>query len=169
MPEEIVNRVARSPIMTVNLEELYLSGRRFEIDIKQWLYQGFILKEKEFRQALKSHDWTEYKNGYIALFCSTDAIIPAWAYMLISTYLHPIAKKVIVGQLQDLEIVLFSEVIKDLDVRPYENKPVIIKGCTNKPVPQTAYILLIEKLQTTAKSIMFGEACSAVPLFKKKK
>lgn len=169
MPEEIVNRVARSPIMTFNLEELYLSGRRFEIDIKQWLYQGFILKEKEFRQALKSHDWTEYKNGYIALFCSTDAIIPAWAYMLISTYLHPIAKKVIVGQLQDLEIVLFSEVIKDLDVRPYENKPVIIKGCTNKPVPQTAYILLIEKLQTTAKSIMFGEACSAVPLFKKKK
>jgi len=169
MAEEIVNRVAKSPIITFNLEDLYQHGQRFEIDIKQWLYEGFILKEKEFRQALKDYDWSAYKNGFVALHCSSDAIIPAWAYMLISTYLHPICKKVVIGSLQDLENVLFTEAIKDLDVSIYANKPVIVKGCSEKPVPETAYILLIQKLQPIVKSLMFGEACSAVPLFKPKK
>ena len=169
MAEEIVNRVAKSPIITFNLEDLYQNGQRFEIDIKQWLYKDFILKEKEFRQALKNYDWSAYENGFVALYCSSDAIIPAWAYMLISTYLHPICKKVVIGSLQDLENVLFTEAIKDLDVSEYANKPVIVKGCSEKPVPETAYILLIQKLQPIVKSLMFGEACSAVPLFKPKK
>ena len=169
MAEEIVNRVAKSPIITFNLEDLYQNGQRFEIDIKQWLYKDFILKEKEFRQALKNYDWSAYENSFVALHCSSDAIIPAWAYMLISTYLHPICKKVVIGSLQDLENVLFTEAIKDLDISEYANKPVIVKGCSEKPVPETAYILLIQKLQPIVKSLMFGEACSAVPLYKPKK
>lgn len=169
MAEEIVNRVAKSPIKTFNLEELYRAGERFEIDIQQWLYEGFILKEKEFRQALKDYDWSKYDNGFVALHCSSDAIIPAWAYMLISTYLHPVCQKVVIGSLQDLENVLFAETIKDLNVSDYANKPVIVKGCSEKPVPETAYILLIQKLQPVVKSLMFGEACSAVPLYKPKK
>lgn len=169
MPEEIVNRVAKSPIITFNLENLYSKGERREIDIQQWLYEGFILKEKEFRATLKTTDWSQYNDCFVALYCSTDAIVPAWAFMLISTYLHPIAKKVIVGRQQDLEDILFAEAIKDLDVSSYENKPVIVKGCSDKPVPETAYILLIQKLQPIVKSLMFGEACSAVPLYKKRK
>jgi hypothetical protein len=169
MAEEIVNRVAKSPIKTFNLEELYQHGQRFELDIKQWLYEGFILREKEFRQTLKDYDWSAYQNGFVALHCSSDAIVPAWSYMLVSTYLHPICKKVVIGSLKDLEIVLFTETIKNLDVSEYANKPVIVKGCSEKPVPETAYILLIQKLQPIVKSLMFGEACSAVPLFKPKK
>ncbi len=169
MPEEIVNRVSKSPIITFNLEELYQEGQRFEIDLSQWLHEGFILREKDFRQVLKNHNWSQYKDGFIALNCSTDAIIPAWAFMLVSTYLHPITKKVVIGSLHDLENVLFTEAIKDLQVSGYANKPVIVKGCSQKPVPETAYILLIQKLQPIVKSLMFGEACSAVPLFKPKK
>ncbi|MGX1024472.1 DUF2480 family protein [Flavobacterium sp. CS20] len=169
MPEEIINRVAKSPIKTFNLEALYQDGQRFEIDLSQWLDEGFILKEKEFRQALKNHDWSQYQNGFIALNCSTDAIIPAWAYMLVSTYLHPISKKVVVGHIEDLNSILYAEAIKDLDLTDYKNKPVIVKGCSDKPVPQTAYLLLIQRLQPIVKNLMFGEACSAVPLYKPKK
>ncbi|RRO20312.1 DUF2480 family protein [Flavobacteriaceae bacterium 14752] len=169
MPEEIVNRVAKSPIKTFNLEELYQDGQRHKIDLSQWLYEGFILKEKEFRQALKNYDWTPYKNGFIALYCSTDAIVPAWAYMLVSTYLHPIAKKVIVGSIEELNTILYAEAIQNLDLSDYKNKPVIVKGCSDKPVSQTAYLLLIQRLQPLVKSLMFGEACSAVPLYKPKK
>ncbi|MBS3738795.1 DUF2480 family protein [Mesohalobacter halotolerans] len=169
MPEEIVNRVAKSPIKTFNLEELYQEGKRYEIDLSQWLYEGFILKEKDFREALKKYDWTQYQDGFVALHCSTEAIIPAWAYMLVSTYLHPITQKVIVGSQDDLNTILFAETIKNIDLSDYENKPVIVKGCSEKPVPETAYILLIKRLQPIVKSLMFGEACSAVPLFKPKK
>jgi hypothetical protein len=169
MSDEIVNRVAKSPIITFNLEELYQDGSRFVIDISQWLHQGFILKEKDFRETLKEQDWTRYKDGFVCLQCSTDAIIPSWAYMLISTYLNSIAKRVIVGSEQELNLILYTEAIMDLDIEPYKNKPLIVKGCSNKPVPETAYLQLIQKLQPVVKSLMFGEACSAVPLFKPKK
>lgn len=169
MAEEIINRVAKSSIKTFNLEELYQNGKRFKIDLSQWLHEGFILKEKEFRQALKEHDWSQYRDGLVALHCSTDAIIPAWAFMLVSTYLHPITKKVIVGNIVDLDTILYAEAIKKADLSAYENKPVIVKGCSDKPVPEAAYIFLIERLQPIVKSLMFGEACSAVPLFKPKK
>jgi hypothetical protein len=169
MENEIVNRVAKSPIITFNLEELYQDGPRFQLDIAQFLHEGLILIEKKFRQELKDFDWHVYKNGFVSLHCSTDAIVPAWAYMLISTYLHPIAKKVVVGTSHDLENILFAEAIAKIDAKDYENRPVIIKGCSNKPVPETAYLLIINKLQPVVKSLMFGEACSAVPLFKPKK
>lgn len=166
--EEIINRVANSKLKTFDLEDLYPSGRRATLDISQWLLEGFILKEKEFRASLKDYDWSAYEHAFVALHCSTDAIVPAWAYMLVTTYLQPVAKKVVVGTLEDLESLLYTEIIAELDVTPYENQLVIVKGCSNKPVPQNAYILLTQKLQKVAKSLMFGEACSSVPLYKAK-
>jgi len=167
MPDKIVNRVAKSPLKTIDLEEFYPQGIRISIDIKKWLFQELILKEVEFRAHLINHDWSQYKNNFVALTCSSDAIIPSWAFMLITTYLTPFAKKIIVGNLKDLETAIFHDIISEFPLDNFKNKPVIIKGCANKPIPETAYIQLIEKLQPVAKSIMFGEACSTVPLFKK--
>lgn len=169
MAEEIINRVANSKLITFDLEDLYRPGNRQLIDISQWLDQGFILRESEFRKSIKEHDWSQYTNAFVALHCSTDAIVPAWAYMLVTTHMQGIAKKVITGDLALLETILYTEVIQGIDVTPYENVPVIVKGCSNKPVPENAYLLLIEKLQPVARSLMFGEACSSVPLYKKAK
>ena len=168
MPEEIKNRVAESKIVTFNLEDYYPKGERVLFDISSWLYEHMILKEKDFREMAKNHNWEQYKDAYVALYCSTDAIIPAWAYMLITTYLSSYAKKVIVGDLKQLETSLYQEIIEKMDLSGLTDLPVIVKGCSNKPVPQNAYIFLIQKLQPIAKSIMYGEACSAVPLFKRK-
>lgn len=169
MAEEIINRVANSKLVTFDLEDLYLQGNRQLVDISQWLDQGFILRETAFRKSVKEHDWSQYTNAFVALHCSTDAIVPAWAYMLVATHMQGIAKKVITGNLALLETILYTEVIQGIDVTPYENIPVIVKGCSNKPVPENAYLLLIEKLQPVARSLMFGEACSSVPLYKKAK
>lgn len=163
---EIVNRVANSPLITIDLEEYYPNGGRILFDIKDWLFEGLILREKEFRTFVNTHDWTFYKNQFVALHCSSDAIIPGWAFMLVRLQLSGIAKQVVVGDLEALETTLYQTIISDLDLRFCENKPVIIKGCSNKPVPQNAYLFLIDKLQPIAKSIMYGEACSSVPLFK---
>lgn len=168
MSNEIVNRVANSQLKTIDLEELYPNGQRITLDIKQWLFHELILKENDFRDQLQNFDWSQFNNSYVALNCSSDAIIPSWAFMLISTYLIN-AKKVVVGNLEALETAIFTEVIEKLNTSEYLNKPVIIKGCAQKPIPATAYIQLINKLQPVAKSIMFGEACSTVPLYKKKK
>ena len=169
MADEIVNRVAKSKLKTLDLEDFYPKGSRTSIDIKNWLFHELILKEKDFRESLKNHDWSQYQNHYIALTCSSDAIIPSWAYMLIATYTSPFAIKTIVGNLQQLDIAIFQDMLNNFSVEAYKNVPVIIKGCSNKPIPETAYIQLIEKLQPVAKSIMFGEACSTVALYKKKK
>ncbi|MDN6279634.1 MAG: DUF2480 family protein [Psychroflexus sp.] len=166
---EIVNRVAESKLLTFNLEDYYVDGLRKQIDLKQWLYEGFVLREKEFRKALKAFDWQQYDNTYVALYCSTDAIVPTWAYMLVATHLKSYAKKVVYGDLEVLESILYTEKLQNIDLSEYLDKPVIVKGCSAKPVPQNAYLLIISKLQDYAKSIMFGEACSAVPLYKKKK
>lgn len=168
MSNKIVNRVANSRLKTIDLEESYPKGQRTIIDIKQWLFHELILKESDFREHLKNHDWSQYQNHFVALTCSSDAIIPSWAFMLISTYAAPFAKKIVVGNLETLETAIYYDIIHNFNVEDYKNKPVIIKGCANKPIPETAYIQLIEKLQPVAKSIMFGEACSTVPLFKKK-
>jgi len=167
MADKIVNRVANSSLKTIDLEDLYPSEKRTVIDIKPWLFKEFILKEKDFRNSLKNHEWGQYKNQYVALSCSSNAIIPSWAYMLITTYLTKFATKIIVGNLNDLETAIFYSVVENFPLHKFKDKPVIIKGCANKPIPETAYIQLIEKLQPVAKSIMFGEACSTVPLFKK--
>lgn len=167
MAEEIVNRVANSKLITFDLEDHYPAGERVLFDIKDWLVEGFVLREREFRATAKAHDWAQYEGKYVALTCSSDAIIPGWAYMLLSTYLAPVAKKVVVGDLEILETVLYTEIIQKLDISKYQDVPVIIKGCSKRPVPQNAYLQLISKLQPVAKSIMYGEACSSVPLYKK--
>ncbi len=168
MQEDIVNRVALSKLMVVDLEDYYPEGDRVQFDIKDWLYEGLVLREKEFRQQVKNYDWSTHTNQFVALTCSADAIIPAWAYMLITMELQPFARKICVGDLEVLETSIYQDIIARIDVSPYQDKPLIIKGCAHKPVPPNAYILLSAKLKPVAKSIMYGEACSSVPLYKKK-
>lgn len=168
MAGEIVNRVANSKLVTIDLEDFYPKGRRVVIDIKSWLFQELVLREKEFRQQVSQHDWKQYQNAYVALTCSADAIIPSWAYLLLCTHVNEYAKKVVIGSLVLLETVLYQEIIaKEILIADFVDKPVIIKGCANKPIPDSAYAMLIEKIQPVAKRIMYGEACSMVPLFKK--
>ena len=168
MADEIVNRVANSKLVTIDLEDFYPEGKRVLFDIKDWLYEGFVLREKDFRTQVSEFDWSQYKDCYVALSCSTDAIVPGWAFMLLSIHLEPFAKKIIIGNLDNLETSIYQDIINNLDVTEHQGKPIIIKGCSNKPVPQNAYILLANKLKPIAKSIMYGEACSSVPLYKNK-
>lgn len=169
MAKEIINRVANSSLITIDLEDFYPAGKRILFDIKEWLHQALILKEKEFRTYVNTHHWEQYKGSYVALTCTSDAIIPSWAYLLVTTKISPFAKKVVVGDLELLETIIYQEIIQNLDISNYQNKPIIIKGCSNKPIPATVYTLLIDKILPHTKSIMFGEACSTVPLFKAKK
>lgn len=169
MAEEIINRVANSKLKVIDLEDYYPNGQRILFDIKDWLLEGLVLREKEFRTHVAEHDWSQYNNCYVALHCSTDAIVPDWAYMLIALELQNYSKLTAIGTLEDLESLIYSSIIAELDLSIYQDMPVIIKGCSNKPVPANALVLLSQKLKPIAKSIMFGEACSSVPLFKKKK
>ncbi|AWH84370.1 hypothetical protein HYN59_04235 [Flavobacterium album] len=166
--QEIINRVAGSVLQVFDLEDYYPEGERVALDISGWLWEGFVLREKEFREALKNHDWQQYNGKFIALHCSTDAIVPAWAYMLVTVYLQPFAKKIVQGKAENINVLVYQEILDGLDYTEYTGKPVIIKGCSRKPVPQEAYVLAAQKLMPYAKSIMFGEACSSVPLYKKK-
>ena len=169
MSNEIINRVANSKLEVFDLEDFYPDGIRTVLDIKDWLFEGFVLREKDFREQLKNHEWSQYKNQFVALTCSTEAIVPVWAYMLITLELEGIAKKTVIGNLEDLEASIYQDIINNIELDSYKDKPVIIKGCSKKPVPKNAYIFLSEKLKPVAKSIMYGEACSSVPLFKKPK
>ena len=165
--EPILNRVAQSKLITFNLEDYYPKGERIAFDISGWLYEGIILREKEFRAKVAAHDWSFFQDTYVALYCATDAIVPGWAFMLLTTRLQPYAKKVIQGTLEEMETLLYQSILENLDVSGYKDKPVIIKGCSKKPVPSNAYLMAIERLQPVAKSLMYGEACSSLPLFKK--
>lgn len=168
MDSEIVNRVAASALEVFDLEDYYPDGRRISLDLAQWLEEGLILREKPFREALKNHDWSLYQNAYVALFCSTDAIVPAWATILVATHLNDYARRVVSGSLEDIDTELYAEILPQIDYEAYRDKPVIIKGCSRKPVPTSAYLMAASHLQRVAKSIMYGEACSAVPLYKRK-
>lgn len=168
MPEEIVNRVAQSKLVTFDLEDYYPEGKRVLFDIADWLYEGIILREKEFRAYAIQHNWSQYQDNYVALQCSTDAIVPGWAYMLLTTKLRPYTKRTVQGTLEQLETSLYQSVLEHLDISEFKDKSVIIKGCSNKPVPPNAYLLITELLQPIVKALMYGEACSSVPLFKKK-
>lgn len=168
MADEIINRVAQGKLVTFDLEELYPVGERVVFDIKDWLVEGLILREKEFRAKAQEHDWKQYQDSFVALTCSTEAIIPGWAYMFLASQLKSYAKKVVVGTLETLETVIYQEVLANFNFSPFQDKPVIIKGCSNKPVPQNAYIFAVEKIQEVAKRVMYGEACSSVPLYKRK-
>ena len=165
---EIVNKVANSTLEVFDLEDYYPKGIRSQIDISLWLLEGLLLKEKDFRAHLQEHDWSQYQDQYVAINCSTDAIFPAWASILVAIQLAPFAKKIVNGTIEDLDATLYEELLSKMDYSAYENKAVIIKGCSKKPVPMRAYLLAAKNLQPFARSIMYGEACSAVPLFKKK-
>lgn len=167
MDNEIVNKVSTSGIVTINLEDFYIKGERVLFDIKPLLFQELILKEKDFREFIKNNDWSQYQNKMVALTCTADAIVPTWAYMLLTLALKPFAKKVVFGDLQSLETLLFAEQLEKVDVKDYKDARVVIKGCGDIDLPKNAYVQLTALLQPYVKSIMYGEPCSTVPLYKK--
>lgn len=169
MSEEIINKVAGSGLVTIDLEAIRPEGERVLLDIRPLLFQELILKEKDFREYIKNEDWSKYKDKFIAIICSSEAIVPTWAYMLMSLNLEPFAKKIIFGNLEELEVILFDEAIDKIDFSKYKDARVVIKGCSKKAVPVNAYVTLSNLLRPVVKSIMYGEPCSTVPLYKAKK
>jgi hypothetical protein len=167
--DEIVNKVANSKLEVFDLEDYFPKSPIVELDISQWLLEGFILKEKDFRETLKNYDWQQFSGQNVALFCATDAILPAWTYSLVVTYLAPFANAIVQGDKKALLLSVYQKELSKIDFQLYADKPVILKGCSNKPVPNEVYVLAIQELQKVARSVMFGEACSAVPLYKKGK
>ncbi len=165
----IINRVANSPLVTFDLEEFYHSGERLLLDIAGQLYEGLILREKDFRAWVKETDWSVYKGKNVAVWCSVDAIIPTWAYMLITTRISPFAHTVVFGTLEDLEKAIYQNAISSVDPEKFRDKKVVIKGCGKYQVPESAYVEITRLLTPVASSIMYGEACSTVPLYKKRK
>lgn len=169
MAEEIVNKVSKSPLVTLDLGDYYPVGERKMLDIVPWLYEGVMLREKDFREKVSQHDWNQYQDAFVAVHCSADAIVPQWAYMLLAAHLAPYARKVVYGNEATLEAFLMEAAIDNIEVQQYEDKPVIVKGCGDKPIPNHAYLHLAARLQPVVKNLMFGEACSTVPVYKKKK
>ncbi len=168
MSDKIVNRVANSALQVIDLEDLYKEGKRTLLSITAFLDDGVVLREQTFRERLQSHDWTAYQNQFVAVHCPENILVPQWATLLVVTYLQPLTKYVVVGTVADLEQQLFTEEIAHLDLSPYQDGLVIIKGCSNKPVPEQALGLLATKLIPIVKKLSYGEACSTVPLYKKR-
>jgi hypothetical protein len=168
MKEEVmVNKVAESGIITLNLEDYYPQGECVVFDLKDYLFMGLILKEKEFREALKNLDLTPYTNKNIALTCTADAIIPMWANMLLASYLQPVAKEIFFGNEDFLKQTIFLKNLAAINTADYTDKRVVIKGCGDLPVSESAYVEITKLLRPVAKSIMYGEPCSTVPIYKK--
>lgn len=166
---EIVNRVAASALEVFDLEDLYVSGERVLIDIKDQLHEGVILREKPFREYIKSHDWSQYNGKLVAVTCSEDAIVPTWAYMLVATALAPFARTVVFGTLEDLEEKLFADALASVEWEAFRDAKVVIKGCSKVAVPVSAYMEATARMRAVASSIMYGEPCSTVPVYKKPK
>lgn len=166
---EIINRVASSPLKTIDLEEFYDPRERIIFDLKPYLFQELILKEKDFRDSLKALDWTIYEDKVVAISCTADAIIPNWAFILVGTYLHKFRVPFVIGNMEALEQYLFDQAIQSLAIEDFKDRPVVIKGCSKYPLPLYAYGKVLNMLQSSVKSIMYGEPCSTVPLYKKPK
>jgi hypothetical protein len=162
----IINKVSASGIITLDLEELYPAGQRVVLDLKPVLWQEVALKEDDLRAFCKGHDWAQYQGRCVAVHCSADAIIPTWAFMLVAVHLQPYAAFISQGDAEQLERAVFTRFIQQLDVEPYRGARVMVKGCSKLPVPINAYVELTARLMPVAKSVMFGEACGAVPLYK---
>jgi hypothetical protein len=165
---EIINRVASSNLVTFDLEEYYQPGERVLIDIKDQLFRGLILKEKDFREFIKNQNWSAYQDKLVAIICTADAIIPTWAYMLVAIALRPYAKRIEFGTLDKLEERLFETALSKIDWSQFNQLKVVVKGCSKVKVPESAYVLAVSNLQPIVSSLMFGEACSTVPLYKRK-
>lgn len=168
MEGEIINRVANSSLVDFDLEKYYDLNERVVYDIKDNLFNGFVLREKEFRAFVKENDWSVYQDKNVAITCSADAIVPTWAYMLLVTAIEPFAKNVIFGSLENLEQALFQQALAKIDLTEFEGARVIVKGCGRYPVPEYAYVEITRLLKPVVKSLMYGEACSAVPVYKAK-
>lgn len=166
---EIVNRVANSPIISLDLEDFFPQGPRKSFDLRPYLYQEMIVREKDFRQSLKETDWAGFKDAFVAINCSVDAIIPTWAYMLVMTYLEGIAKEAVIGDLEDLEKYVMTKTLSLINPKDFEGRPVVVKGCGKLPIPLYAYGEIVRILKGSARSIMYGEPCSTVPVFKASK
>jgi hypothetical protein len=164
----IPNKIANSGLITLSLEDYYPKGCRMHLDIAPWLYEGIILREKDFRESVKNHDWTQYQDAYVSVSCSEDAIIPQWAYMVLGVALEPYAKKVVYGSTEMLESVVMQEVLSRTDFSEFKDQRVIVKGCSKLPIPPHAYLNFVSHLKPLVKSLMFGEACSTVPVYKKR-
>jgi len=164
--EEIVNRVANSSLITFDLEELHVPGERAVYDIKDHLFQGLILREKDFREHVKTHNWSAFQDKLVSIICTADAIVPTWAYMLLAVALRPYAKKIFFGTLDEMESELFREKLATIDWSRYKNSKVVVKGCSDVHVPVSAYVEVTSRLSGVASSIMYGEPCSTVPIFK---
>lgn len=167
--EEIINKVAQSGLITLDIKDFYPKGERIIYDLAQNLFQGLILKEKDFRQFLKEHDWTVYQGKNVAIICSTDAIVPTWAYMLLAIHLEPYANHFVFGDLNALEIELFRKELSKINLSEYDGKRIVIKGCSDLPIPTYVYVEITRLLKPYVQSFMFGEPCSTVPLYKKAK
>lgn len=166
--EDIINKVSQSGIITINLEEMYPKGERVEFDIAPQLVEGLLLREKDFREFIKNHNWQDYTGKYVALFCSTDAIIPHWAWMLLANALAPYAEMIVFGNRESLETAIFNLLVDHMELDPYKDQRVVIKGCADLPVPVNAYVALTARLTPVVKSLMYGEPCSTVPIYKRK-
>lgn len=166
MEDEIINKVANSSLITFNLEDYYDKGERVLYDIKENLFQELILKEKDFRDFVKTHDWSQYKSKNVGIICSADAVVPTWAYMLLTTRLEPYANIVIFGDLNALEQALFQQALSKINLEEYRNGKVVIKGCGDLPIPIFAYVEITRLLTPIVQSIMYGEPCSTVPVYK---
>jgi Protein of unknown function (DUF2480) len=164
---EIINKVANSALVTINLEELVAVGEIAEIDLKELLFQGLILREKDVRDYIKNTDWTAYQNKSVAIFCSADAVIPTWAFMLIGIALQPHAAGVVYGSRAELIARIFNESLNKVDWGKFKDAKVVIKGCSDQHIPESAYVEAATRLRPYASSIMYGEPCSTVPLYKK--
>jgi len=168
MSEPIINKVAESGLITLNLEEYYPREEFLLFDLKPFLFMEMILKEKDFRQALQQHEWSSYNNKIVAVTCTADAVIPVWAYMLVATYLQPIAKEVIMGDIETARKQIFLKNIEAINEADFTDQRVVVKGCGDLPIGEYAYMEITKKLRPVAKSIMYGEPCSTVPVYKKK-
>ncbi len=166
---EIINRIEKSSLVQIDLAAFYPQGKRTTFDLKPWLFEGLILKENDFRESVKNHDWAQYQDQFVAITCTSDVIIPSWAFLLLAVAIEPFAKKAVYGNQETLETVLFEDFYATHDFSQYEGSKVIVKGCGHLPIPQQAYVSYISKLKPFANSIMFGEPCSSVPLYKKGK
>lgn len=164
--DPISNKVASSGIVTLDLEELYPRGERVVFDLKPLLWQEVALREDDLRAFCKTHDWSQYNGKFVSVQCPVDAIIPTWAFMLVATYLQPHAAFITQGDVGQLERSVFTRFVQQLSVEPYRNARVVVKGCGRLPVPLNAYVELSAKLMPVVKSLMFGEPCSTVPLYK---
>jgi len=168
MAEEIINRVNQSGLTQIDLEDLRLAGDRIFIDIKDQLFQGIALREKDFRAFIAEQDWTSYQGKHVAVGCSVDAIIPTWAFMLLGVSLTPYVKTLVFGNLTDLEKVLFEKALSKIKPEDFQDAKIVIKGCSKESVPTDAYLKITQLLQPVAKSLFYGEPCSTVPLYKRK-